>query len=82
MPPRLPRVSGSDVARLLESLGYRFMRQRGSHARYALNTAVGTHKVTIPMHHTIAKGTLSDILNQVSLWTGMSKDDLINRLRP
>ncbi len=80
MPPRLPQVSGSDIAHLLESLGYRFMRQRGSHTRYALNTTVGTHKVTVPMHRVIAKGTLTDILNQVRLWTGVSKDDLINRL--
>ena len=80
MPPRLPQVSGLDIARLLESLGYRFMRQRGSHARYTLNTTVGTHKVTVPTHRVIAKGTLNDILNQVSLWTGVSKDDLINRL--
>jgi predicted RNA binding protein YcfA (HicA-like mRNA interferase family) len=34
--PRLPRVSGDEVARLLRSLGYEFVRQRGSHARYAL----------------------------------------------
>jgi predicted RNA binding protein YcfA (HicA-like mRNA interferase family) len=68
------------VARLLESLGYRFVRQRGSHARYTLTTPVGTHHITIPMHTIVAKGTLNDILRQVSLWTGLSRDELINRL--
>lgn len=77
---RLPQVSGADLARLLKSLGYQFMRQRGSHARYALSTQVGTHKITIPMHRAIAKGTLNDILSQVSMWTGVPKDELINRL--
>lgn len=78
--PRLPQVSGAQVARLLESLGYQFVRQRGSHARYALTTPVGTHNITIPMHSVVAKGTLSDILRQVSLWTGVPKDELIKRL--
>ncbi len=78
--PRLPQVSGAQVARLLESLGYRFLRQRGSHARYALTTQVGTHNITIPMHRSIAKGTLNDILNRVSLWTGVPKHELIDRL--
>ena len=78
--PYLPQVSGEELSRLLESIGYRFLRQRGSHARYSLNTTVGTHYVTVPMHRIIAKGTLNDILNKVSLWTGISKDDLINRL--
>ena len=78
--PRLPQTSGPQVARLLESLGYRFVRQRGSHARYALKTPVGTHNITIPMHKTIATGTLSDILSRVSLWTGVPKAELIHRL--
>ena len=80
MPPRLPQVSGSQLTRLLESLGYTYVRQRGSHARYSLSTAVGTHNITVPMHRVIAKGTLNDILNKVSLWTGVPKDDLLSRL--
>lgn len=78
--PRLPRVSGDEVARLLRSLGYEFVRQGGSHARYALTTAVGTHNITVPVHRVVAKGTLNDILNKVGLWAGVSKDELISRL--
>ncbi len=80
MPPRLPQVSGAQLARLLESLGYTYVRQRGSHARYSLSTAVGTHNITVPKHHAIARGTLNDILNKVSLWTGIPKTQLIDRL--
>jgi predicted RNA binding protein YcfA (HicA-like mRNA interferase family) len=79
MPP-LPQVSGTVVARLLQNLGYKFMRQRGSHTRYSLTTHLGTHKITIPMHRVVAKGTLNDILSQVSMWTGLPKDELIKRL--
>ena len=32
------------------------------------------------MHKVIAKGTLNDILNKVSLWVGISKEDLVSRL--
>jgi predicted RNA binding protein YcfA (HicA-like mRNA interferase family) len=78
--PYLPQVSGEELSRLLESIGYRFLRQRGSHTRYAFTNPVGTHYITVPMHRVIAKGTLNDILNKVSLWTGISRDNLINRL--
>lgn len=33
MSPRLPQVSGRDIVKLLVSLGYEVMRQRGSHIR-------------------------------------------------
>jgi len=29
--PRLPRVSGSEIVRALQGLGFEVMRQRGSH---------------------------------------------------
>ena len=78
--PYLPQVSGEKLSGLLKSLGYEFLRQRGSHARYKLTKPIGTSYITVPMHHAIAKGTLNDILSEVSLWTGISKDNLINRL--
>jgi predicted RNA binding protein YcfA (HicA-like mRNA interferase family) len=78
--PRLPQVSGAELGRLLQQLGYEFMRQKGSHARYRLISSAGTHFVTVPMHPVIAKGTLNDILSSVSVWTGVAKDNLIDRL--
>lgn len=78
--PRLPQVSGAELAHLLEDLGYEFVRQRGSHARYRFVSPAGTHFVTVPMHLVIAKGTLNDILSSISVWTGVAKDELIERL--
>jgi predicted RNA binding protein YcfA (HicA-like mRNA interferase family) len=78
---KLPQVSGRDLVRLLQRLGYEWIRQRGSHVRLRLVTPRGTHFITIPMHPIIAKGTLNDILKQVSLWTGLSKEELLKRLR-
>ena len=79
--PRLPQVSGSDVVKLLLSLGYEIVRQRGSHIRLKKVANSGEHAITIPAHKVIAKGTLNDIVSSVSLWNGMSKEDVFRRLR-
>jgi len=79
--PGLPQASGEKLVRLLTSLGYRVIRQRGSHAHLVLFTPSGPHRITVPMHRTIAKGTLSDILSQVSVRLGVPKEDLARRLR-
>jgi predicted RNA binding protein YcfA (HicA-like mRNA interferase family) len=79
--PRLPQVSGRDLIRLLHALGYKTLRQRGSHVRLVKVTDIGEHHATIPDHKILAKGTLSDILTRVSLWNGISKEELIDRLR-
>ncbi|MBC8230930.1 type II toxin-antitoxin system HicA family toxin [bacterium] len=81
MPPRLPQASGRDVIRLLERLGYEFVRQRGSHIRVRKVTPAGTHNITVPVHRTIAQGTLNSILSDVSVWNGIPKDELIEQLR-
>ncbi|MBM3156755.1 MAG: type II toxin-antitoxin system HicA family toxin [Chloroflexi bacterium] len=79
--PKLPQVSGDDIVRLLKSLDYKVVRQRGSHIRLKKTTQVGEHNITVPAHKVMAKGTLSDILNKVSLWNNISKQDLIKRLK-
>jgi predicted RNA binding protein YcfA (HicA-like mRNA interferase family) len=79
--PKLPQVSGNDLVKLLQSLGYEVVRQRGSHIRLKKITALGEHTITIPAHKVIAKGTLGDIVNRVSLWNNISKEEISQRLR-
>ena len=79
--PKLPQVSGDDVVRLLKSLGYEVVRQRGSHIRLRKSTPLGEHNITVPAHRILAKGTLSDILNRISLWNNIPKEDLIERMK-
>ena len=79
--PKLPQVSGSDLVKLLQSLGYEVVRQRGSHIRLKKITALGEHAITIPAHKVIAKGTLSDIIGRVSLWNNIPREELNRRLR-
>jgi len=78
--PRLPQVSGQNLVRLLHSLGYETVRQRGSHIRLRKVTGLGEHNITVPNHKTIAKGTLNDILTRVSLWNNIPKEGLLERL--
>lgn len=77
---RLPRdVSGADLAKRLERLGYRVTRQTGSHLRLS-RTDPPEHHVTIPNHESLRVGTLAAILQTVSARTGLSRDALIARL--
>ena len=81
MSQKLPQVSGQAVLRLLQGLGYEVIRQRGSHVRLRKLTDAGEHKITVPVHKTVAKGTLSDILSRVSVWNAISKENVTERLR-
>lgn len=79
--PKSPVVSGHDLLKMLDSLGYSTLRQRGSHVQMAKRTGAGEHRITIPLHDEIARGTLNDILGKVSQWNGISKGALIEMLR-
>ena len=63
---RLPVVSGRDIVRAMEKIGYELDRQRGSHMvlRQALPPF---RRLTIPDHKEVAKGTLRAILRQAGL---------------
>jgi predicted RNA binding protein YcfA (HicA-like mRNA interferase family) len=76
-----PVVSGEKLLKVLVRLGYEVIRQRGSHIRLRKPTAAGDHNITVPMHDELAKGTLNDILSQVSIWNGISEDNLIEMIK-
>jgi len=80
MSKNLPSISGRQLISFLIEMGYQVARQRGSHIRLEKLTEAGMHKITIPNHKIIAKGTLNDILTKVSIWNQMTKEDLISRL--
>ncbi|MBI4823183.1 MAG: type II toxin-antitoxin system HicA family toxin [Nitrospirae bacterium] len=80
MSPKLPQISGQDLLKSLEKLGYQIVRQKGSHIRLRKVATTGEHNITVPNHKTLAKGTLNDILTRVSLWNNISKEELIKTL--
>lgn len=77
---RLPRdLTGAQLVRALERLGYSIDRQTGSHIR--LTTAQhGEHHVTIPNHDPLRIGTLNAVLRDVADHFGMSRDELLTKL--
>lgn len=63
MPP-LPVISGRECVAALSRLGYRVVRQRGSHVR--LNCP-GRAPLTVPDHRTLDTGTLREIIRTAGL---------------
>ena len=77
---RLPRdISGLDLARKLEKLGYRITRQTGSHMRLSTQEK-GEHHITIPQHKDLRVGTLHAILTDVADHLDMDRDELLGIL--
>ncbi len=67
MSPKLPVVSGSRVIKALERIGYRVIRQRGSHIRLRDEANPNHLPLTVPNHKTIKPGLLRKILRDADL---------------
>ena len=78
---KLPRdVSGDDLAQALKALSYHVTRQTGSHMRLTTKEG-GEHHITIPRHDPLRIGTFAGILDDVAGHFGISRDELISRIR-
>jgi len=71
--PSLPRVSGAELIRALERLGFAVVRQRGSHV-VLRRDAVGC---VVPNHRELKTGTLAGVLKQA----GVSAEQFLEVLR-
>jgi len=60
--PELRNVSGREAVRALERLGFRQVRQRGSHVIMARQDPEGNVGCAVPMHRELKIGTLRGIL--------------------
>ena len=77
---RLPRdLSGNDLAKALESLGYAVSRQTGSHMRLTTRRD-GENHVTIPRHDSLRVGTLAAILADISQHHRLTRGQLLQKL--
>lgn len=59
----LPRVSGAEVVRALQRLGFTVARQRGSH----IVMRSGTAGCVVPNHKELKTGTLAGVLKQAGV---------------
>jgi predicted RNA binding protein YcfA (HicA-like mRNA interferase family) len=69
---KLPHVSGAEVVRALERLGFEKLRQSGSHVIMRR----GPQGCVVPMHTEVKLGTLAGVLRQADL----SPDEFIAAL--
>jgi predicted RNA binding protein YcfA (HicA-like mRNA interferase family) len=77
---KLPRdVSGAELCKRLQKLGYQITRQAGSHLRLTTMEG-GQHHLTVPNHDPVKLGTLSGILNDVAKHFQTTRDDIIRQL--
>jgi len=74
--PKLRRVSGRQAVRALERLDFERVRQRGSHVILKRQTPEGTIGCVVPLHRTLAIGTLRGILRQARV----ADDEFIENL--
>ncbi len=75
--PNLPHLSGKEIIRALERLGFVQARQRGSHVVMKKSTTEGSVGCVVPLHGEVAIGTLHSILKQAKV----SPDEFINAVK-
>ena len=71
--PKLPHVSGAEVQRALERLGFQKVRQSGSHVIMKRETK----GCVVPMQDEVKVGTLAGVLRQAEV----APEDFIRALR-
>lgn len=65
MSPRLKRLSGRDVVRVLTTFGFDVVNTRGSHCKLRRIAPDGARQtLTLPLHEELATGTLHAIYRQ------------------
>ncbi|HJT97038.1 MAG TPA: type II toxin-antitoxin system HicA family toxin [Rhodanobacteraceae bacterium] len=78
---KLPRdADGADLVKALSRIGYRVVRQTGSHIR--LQCADPAHSVTVPNHRPLRVGTLAAIIADIAGRRRIEKDALVELLWP
>ncbi|WP_082122772.1 type II toxin-antitoxin system HicA family toxin [Methanoculleus sediminis] len=78
---RRPVVSGFKIVKYLESLGYTYLRQTGSHVQMVIQKGDKTYHVVVPLHNELRVGTLYSILDEVSKATEIPRKELIAAIR-
>ncbi|MDR2631391.1 MAG: type II toxin-antitoxin system HicA family toxin [Spirochaetaceae bacterium] len=63
MGDKYPILRPNEIISALSKKGFAFKSQKGSHAKYTN----GHHTIVIPIHNTVARGTLKSILIQAGI---------------
>lgn len=63
--PRIPSLSGREVVKIFEALGWVVARQRGSHIVLVKENHLAT--LSVPDHREVAQGTLRSLIRSAEL---------------
>ncbi len=61
--PKLPHLSGREIIRALERMGFEAVRQSGSH----VVMRCGSRGCVVPLHRPVKVGTLAGLLRQAQV---------------
>lgn len=75
MGEKLPRLSGKEVIKVLSKIGFKAIRQRGSHV-FMMKEGPEKRTTVVPLHEEIDRGTLLEIIRQA----GLKREDFIRLL--
>jgi predicted RNA binding protein YcfA (HicA-like mRNA interferase family) len=75
--PKLPIISGRQAVKAFERIGYRTVRQRGSHIRLRDDADPRHQPLTVPDHTVLKPGLLHQLLRDANL----SVDEFIALLK-
>lgn len=67
--PKLPRISGKEAVRIFEKIGYKVVRQKGSHIRMIHYTDRNRTPLTVPDHKELGVGLLRKLVRDSKLTT-------------
>lgn len=71
--PKIKNISGKAVIKILESLGFVLLRQKGSHVTLKRTVSNIEQIILVPNHATIDRGTLYSIYKKLKLYVDESE---------
>jgi predicted RNA binding protein YcfA (HicA-like mRNA interferase family) len=72
---KIPLLSGPEVVRVFNRLGWDVARQRGSHIILVKEGHIAT--LSVPDHHEVARGTLRSLIARA----GLTIEEFLNALK-
>ena len=75
--PKIPSISYAKAIKAFQKLGYRAVRQRGSHIRLYNFINKSQKPLTIPRHKIISKGLMRKLLRDAEI----SRDEFLQLLK-
>jgi len=71
---KLPRLSGKEVIKIISKIGFKTIRQKGSHVFMMKETENKKVTTVVPLHDEIDRGTLLEIIRQI----GLTKEEFLD----